>query len=187
MKIMTNHRYRYLLVCLIYILLGVVFYQTYYVNSSSRYPHILYTHTVPNNYKHLQNLGTSIRLKPDAFTKIYPAYAETIINSGMQLQWSKSEGGSSCEYCVVATPRLCTTWNSVSTNLFAYVPFTRDGSYYWRVRAINSSGITLADIRIWYFFAQRYPTNTLTSTQGSHTESHLHTYNHTNYRAKYQL
>ena len=84
---------------------------------------------------------------PSAFSKIAPINGSVNNATGLTLSWGQSGGAASYQYCYDATnDNVCSTWIDVGTNSSANISGLNLGTtYYWQVRAVNSSGQTYAD------------------------------------------
>ena len=91
---------------------------------------------------------------PAAFGKSSPANGATNQPSDLLLSWEDSIGASSFEYCIDTSNDNACAGSWVSTGLTPSVSLTglSAATYYWQVRAKNSSGNTFADAGTWWSF-----------------------------------
>ncbi|MGA2503987.1 MAG: CARDB domain-containing protein, partial [Anaerolineales bacterium] len=85
---------------------------------------------------------------PSAFDLSSPADSATSQSMNPTLQWNASTGAVSYEYCInsVASCVSPAAWISISTNTsIALSGLTPGATYYWQVRARNTSGLTYAN------------------------------------------
>jgi hypothetical protein len=87
----------------------------------------------------------STKVLPGAFAKNSPANNASGVSASPTLIWSASAGAASYDYCL-STSASCTSWtaNGTATSK-ALTGLTPGTKYYWRVRANNANGSTLAD------------------------------------------
>jgi hypothetical protein len=94
-------------------------------------------------------------LLPGLFNKSLPSNSATDQPVNLTLSWDISTDTAAYWYCYDTTnDSLCSgTWTSnctaTSKTLNGLNPYT---SYYWQVRAVNSTGATYADGGTWWFF-----------------------------------
>ena len=91
---------------------------------------------------------------PAAFGKTLPANGATGQSTSPTLTWGTSSGATSYEYCLDtntthANNSCGATWKSSTVAVTGLSPST---TYYWQVRANNSSGTTYADGLTWWSF-----------------------------------
>lgn len=83
--------------------------------------------------------------KPDSFNRVRPTYNQNNLPLAVTLVWTASEGATSYEYCLANSAARCTNWKNVgSTRSVTVRGLKRSTTYYWNIRARNSSGTTLA-------------------------------------------
>jgi len=90
---------------------------------------------------------------PGAFSKLNPANAATDQPGSLTLSWAASTNATSYEYCY-GTTNPCSNWadNGASTSK-TLSGLTPETTYYWQVRAKNTTGNTLADGGTWWSFS----------------------------------
>jgi hypothetical protein len=92
---------------------------------------------------------------PGAFNKLTPIDAATnqSINN-LVLTWSASSLATSYQYCVdTVNNNTCdTSWTSVTQLTATVSGLSNATTYYWQVRAVNTSGNTQADGGTWFYF-----------------------------------
>jgi hypothetical protein len=89
---------------------------------------------------------------PAAFAKTSPVNNQTNVSTSLTLYWGASSGASSYEYCLATMAGSCTTWVNRGTMRNVTLSLGPGTTYYWQVRAKNSSGTTLAnDGTAWSF------------------------------------
>ena len=92
---------------------------------------------------------------PIAFGKSGPASGTTGLGSSVTLTWSASAWASGQEYCVdtLNNSQCDGAWTPAGAGTTATVGNLANGTtYFWQVRASNSSGTTLADGGAWWSF-----------------------------------
>lgn len=104
-------------------------------------------------------LGTTSPCPPSDFTKISPSNSATGQSLNPTLSWVASTGATSYEYCYDTTnDNACSTWTSNGTSTNKDLSGLSAGTtYYWHIRAINSSGTTYANgssTAFWSFTTQ---------------------------------
>jgi len=84
--------------------------------------------------------------KPNSFNTLTPTANQRITTTTPTLIWQASTYATSYEYCYSTSPNTCTTWLStgVSTNVML-TGLTHNTTYYWQVRAVNTSGTRIAN------------------------------------------
>ena len=88
----------------------------------------------------------TVSLPPAAFTKTAPTVAQIITSPTTTLSWAASDRATSYEYCYATSEIACTNMNWISTGTpTAIISGLTNGTMYWQVRAINTSGTTDAD------------------------------------------
>jgi len=98
----------------------------------------------------------TVRLKPAAFGKSWPANMLTNRQLSPTLSWQPSARATRYEYCIATTGPACTNWKSVGLNRSVVVyGLKRNTTYVWQVRARNASGVTIAADGRWRFTTTR--------------------------------
>jgi subtilisin family serine protease len=89
---------------------------------------------------------------PGAFGKSSPTNGRTgVSRSSVSLTWQASTNAASYEVCVSTTPSCPGAWTSTGTNRsFTVRSMARRTTYYWQVRAVNTSGLTEANTGTWW-------------------------------------
>jgi hypothetical protein len=84
--------------------------------------------------------------QPNSFNTLTPSANQRITTTTPTLIWQASTYATSYEYCYSTSPNTCNTWLStgVSTNVML-TGLTHDTTYYWQVRAVNTSGTRTAN------------------------------------------
>ena len=90
---------------------------------------------------------------PGAFSKLSPGNTAGSQPTNPTLSWGASANATSYEYCY-GTTNPCSNWtdNGTATSA-ALTGLTPGATYYWQVRARNSTGTTLADGGTWWSFS----------------------------------
>ena len=84
--------------------------------------------------------------QPNSFAKSSPTAGQTITAATTTLSWAASPYAATYDYCYALSIAACTTWTSSGTATTASISGLTDGkTYYWQVRATNSSGTMRAD------------------------------------------
>jgi len=91
---------------------------------------------------------------PGAFNKTAPANGAASQALSLTLSWGASSGAASYEYCVdTVNDNVCnTTWKSVTSTSAALTGLVVNATYYWQVRARNTTGATEANANAWWTF-----------------------------------
>ncbi len=125
----------------------------------------IYIHGAMNSYSRITEVeaysGTAVA--PGTFAKSAPANGAANQSVNPALSWGSSSSAASYEYCIDTTNNnACdTAWvSTASTSAFA--PGLNAGlTYFWQVRARNTTGTTEADLGVWASF-------TTSSSSGGH-------------------
>jgi hypothetical protein len=115
--------------------------------TSADVPVISYRDRTNGNLKMYTTWSTAIdQGQPNSFAKSSPTVGENIVSSGLTLSWEASTYAASYEYCYALSIAACTSWTSAGTATSANISGLSTGeTYYWQVRATNTSGTMLAD------------------------------------------
>ena len=99
---------------------------------------------------------------PIAFNKSAPANEAINQPTRLSLTWSASSNAIFYEYCFDTTnDNACSNWIANSTSTSALLSnLSKDTTYYWQVRAINSFGTTYANASETAFWSFTVTTNT---------------------------
>jgi hypothetical protein len=91
---------------------------------------------------------------PGVFSKSAPANGATGQVSSPSLSWAASSGATSYLVCVdTSNNSTCdTTWQTVAGTSLS-LSGQADGTYYWQVKAVNSSGQTEANSGTWWSYS----------------------------------
>ena len=98
---------------------------------------------------------TTVLIPPGAFAKSTPANGAASIFLSPTLRWDASSGATSYTYCYDTTNNnTCDgVWNSAGSNTSIQISgLSNLTTYYWQVRASNSSGTTEANTATWWSF-----------------------------------
>jgi hypothetical protein len=97
-----------------------------------------------DSVKVLSNTAASV---PGAFNKTSPTSGATGQATSPTLSWGSSSGATSYEYCYdTSNDNACSSWVSTGTNTSVSLSgLSNNSTYYWQVRAQNSSGTTYAN------------------------------------------
>ena len=101
----------------------------------------------------------SLLLPPDTFSKANPADAALASPTGLSLQWNSSLGAVDYEYCfdTIDNNSCDTNWTGTywlgtyDTNA-ALQDLPSNTTFYWQVRANNTTGTTYANNGVWWEF-----------------------------------
>ena len=86
------------------------------------------------------------RILPGTFNKLSPANSATNQPTSLTLDWADSSGATSYAYCYDATDdSACANWVTVGESQAVISGLSAETTYYWQVKATNSSGNTYAD------------------------------------------
>lgn len=105
-------------------------------------------------------MSVTVAAAPGAFAKSGPKNLATKQRTSLSLSWAASTGATSYEYCLTTTPptagqTTCSSaagWVSTGTSRTVTVTLSRLTTYYWQVRAVNSTGTTYANTGTWWRF-----------------------------------
>jgi hypothetical protein len=95
---------------------------------------------------------------PGAFGKSAPANKATGLSATATLSWAASTGATSYEYCYdKVNDNVCgAAWTSTgAARQVTISSLTKKTTYYWQVRARNTTGATMANAGVWWKFATR--------------------------------
>jgi hypothetical protein len=92
---------------------------------------------------------------PAAFGKLLPGVGASGLGSALTLAWGHSSAATAYEVCVdtVDDSACSSTWRPVGTATSYGPGALAAGTYYWQVRATNSSGTATADGGTWWSFS----------------------------------
>jgi hypothetical protein len=126
--------------------------------TSADVPVISYRDRTNGNLKMYTTWSTAIdQGQPNSFAKSSPTVGENIVSSGLTLSWEASTYAASYEYCYALSIAACTSYTSAGTATSANISGLSTGeTYYWQVRATNTSGTMLADSGIYGSFTVLY-------------------------------
>jgi hypothetical protein len=110
---------------------------SYIIEATSLYSSTLWSYTLTLN----------ISTPPGAFNKSSPGNGATGQSTSPTLTWVSSSGATSYEYCYDTTnDNACSNWTSNGTSTSKALSGLSNGTtYYWHVRAINTSGTTYSN------------------------------------------
>lgn len=92
---------------------------------------------------------------PGAFSKDRPSGGATGQPPNVTLAWTASTSATGYEYCVNTSPTCAGGWTSTATATTTTVAgLSASTTYYWQVRARNSTGITEANGGSWWYFGR---------------------------------
>jgi serine protease len=92
---------------------------------------------------------------PGAFSKSAPANGSTNVSRRPTLTWTASANATSYQVCI-STSQTCSSWLNAGTSTSVMVSSLKGRtSYFWQVRALNSSGTTVASEASWRFTTSR--------------------------------
>lgn len=101
----------------------------------------------------------ALLLPPDTFSKVSPADAALVSPTGLSLQWNSSLGAVDYEYCFdTIDNNSCDTnwtgtyWLGTYDANAALQDLPSDTTFYWQVRANNTTGTTYANNGDWWEF-----------------------------------
>lgn len=122
-------------------------------------PNNTYTMSWGGYYSGMRLLSVSVvnlttYAPPAAFNKSSPADNANLLTTSPDISWSAASGAASYEYCYdTSDDDNCSGWvdngTSTSTNL---ADLSSDTTYYWQVRAVNTTGTTYANNGAWWSF-----------------------------------
>jgi alpha-tubulin suppressor-like RCC1 family protein len=92
-------------------------------------------------------VGLTANSAPSAFAKTIPSNTAIGLSTSPILSWASSSGATSYEYCYDTTnDNACSSWTSTSADTSVDLSgLSPNTTYYWQVRAVNSTGTTYAD------------------------------------------
>ena len=134
--------------------------------TSADVPVISYSDRTNGNLKMYTTWSTAIdQGQPNSFAKSSPTVGESIVSSGLTISWAASTYAASYEYCYALSITACTSWISAGTSTSANISGLNNGeTYYWQVRATNTSGTMLADSGTYGSFTVRIPPASFTKS-----------------------
>ena len=103
---------------------------------------------------------TTLPPAPGAFNKATPSNAAVNVSLAPTLTWGSSSGATSYEYCYDTSGNNACDGSWVPAGLStsaALGSLALNTTYYWQVRAINTSGTTYADTATWWSFTTLPP------------------------------
>ena len=107
-----------------------------------------------------RSFTVTLPVPPGAFAKLTPPGPVTIIRvDTTTLTWAASTGATSYQYCY-ATSATCAEadWKNAGAETTARISnLTGERMYYWKVRASNTAGTTVADSNTFWTFIVRLP------------------------------
>lgn len=99
----------------------------------------------------------TVRIPPAAFAKTLPTVGQSITSSTTTLSWSASADATNYEYCIALSTAACTSWTSTGSATTASISGLTQATYYWQVRATNTSGTMMADSETYRTFTVSLP------------------------------
>lgn len=92
---------------------------------------------------------------PGAFSKSAPANGSTNVSRRPTLTWTASANATSYQVCI-SMSQTCSSWQNAGSSTSVVVSSLKGRtSYFWQVRALNSSGTTVASEASWRFTTSR--------------------------------
>ena len=126
--------------------------------TSTNIPVISYSDISNGNLKLYHPVSTAIdQGQPNSFAKTSPTAGQSITAATTTLSWAASTYATSYAYCYALSIAACTTWTSAGTATTASISGLTQATYYWQVRATNTSGTMLADSETYRTFTVSLP------------------------------
>jgi hypothetical protein len=111
-------------------------------------------------------------LPPTSFAKSAPTDTHVITTTSTTLAWDDSTYADSYEYCYATAIATCNTWISTDTATSATInDLVHNTTYYWQVRAINTSGTQFADDDAYHSFSVVLPPTSFAKSTPTNTQS----------------
>jgi hypothetical protein len=131
-----------------------------------------FTGSLSSGERFSANSSLLLLLPPDNFSKVSPADGALVPPAGISLQWNSSVGAVDYEYCFdTINNNSCDTdwtgtyWLGTYDTNAALQDLPPATTFYWQVRANNTTGTTYANNGNWWEFTTVPPTATYTPTR----------------------